>query len=121
MAGRPTSYHRRSRAHDKMSRTPNMSSIRKLPGTLLLPAFLVVYTMFFLGTVDGRLEGDDHFALAHGYALLAGDRLNVDFFDPGVPLQTVLSYLGQQVSGSRTIAEVVIALVIRLIGLASLY
>jgi hypothetical protein len=94
---------------------------RTLPGSLLLPAFLLVYALFFIGTVDGRLSGDDHYALAHGYALIAGDRLNVDFFDPGTPLQTWLSYVGQLVSGSRTIAEVAIALTLRMIGLTAIY
>ena len=91
--------------------------VRNRLGALLLPAFLVVYTMFFLGTVDGRLDGDDHFALAHAAALLSGDRLNVDLFDPGVPLQVAISYFGQAATGSRPIAEVVIALVIRIVGL----
>ena len=95
--------------------------MRKLPGSLLLPAFLVVYAAFFIGSVDGRLAGDDHFALAHAAALLAGDRLNVDLFDPGVPLQVVVSAVGQLASGSRTIAEVLIALSLRIIGLVSVY
>jgi hypothetical protein len=95
--------------------------MRKLLGSLLFPAFLVIYILFFLGTVDGRLEGDDHFALAHASALLAGDRLNVDFFDPGAPLQVVISYVGQLVSGSRPLAEVLIALAVRLIGLTAVY
>jgi hypothetical protein len=95
--------------------------VRNRLGALLLPAFLVVYTLFFLGTVDGRLDGDDHFALAHAGALLAGDRLNVDFFDPGVPLQVAISYLGQAATGSRPIAEVLIALTIRILGLIAIY
>jgi hypothetical protein len=95
--------------------------VRNRLGALLLPAFLIVYTLFFLGTVDGRLDGDDHFALAHAGALLAGDRLNVDFFDPGVPLQVAISYLGQAATGSRPIAEVLIALTIRILGLIALY
>ncbi len=95
--------------------------MRKFLGSLLLPAFLVVYATFFIASVDGRLAGDDHFALAHASALLAGDRLNVDLFDPGVPLQVVVSALGQLASGSRTIAEVLIALSIRIIGLISVY
>ena len=88
--------------------------------SLLFPAFLVVYILFFFGTVDGRLEGDDHIALAHAAALVGGDRLNVDVFDPGMPLQVVMSYVGQRLVGA-TLAEVLLALAIRLIGLTALY
>ena len=95
--------------------------MRNRLGALLLPAFLLVYSAFFLGTVDGRLDGDDHFALAHAAALMAGDRLNVDFFDPGVPLQVAMSYVGQALTGSRPIAEVGMALAIRIIGLIAVY
>ena len=95
--------------------------MRRLLGPLLFPAFLAIYILFFFGTVDGRLDGDDHFALAHASALLSGDRLNVDFFDPGAPLQVVISYFGQAVSGSQPLAEILIALVIRVIGLTAVY
>ena len=89
-------------------------------GLLLLPAFLAVYILFFLGTVDGRLNGDDHAILWVAAALQAGDRLYVDVFDSVQPLQVALSYIGQSATGSP-LGEIAIALLLRVSGLSAVY
>ena len=89
-------------------------------GPLLLPAFLAVYILFFLGSVDGRLDGDDHAMLWVAAALQAGDRLYVDVFDSAQPLQVGLSYIGQIATGSP-LGEIVIALLLRVSGLSAVY
>lgn len=98
-----------------------MASARRVLGHVVFAVFLLVYAAFFFGSVDGRLEGDDHIALSHAGAMMAGDRLNVDFFDPGIPLQVALSFLGQAAFGVRTLPEVLLALTIRLTGFTALY
>ena len=95
--------------------------MRKRLGSLLLPAFLAVYILFFLGTVDGRLSGDDHAVVWVAAALQAGDRLYVDVFDSVQPMQVALSYIGQSLSGSTPLGEIAIALTLRLIGLTAIY
>ena len=103
------------------SRTDLVSVLRRSLDFTILSVFFVIYILFFLGTVDGRLGGDDHFAVSASPALLADDRLNIEVFDPGIPLRTMISFFGQAATGSMPLAEVVIALLFKLIGLTAVY
>jgi hypothetical protein len=75
------------------------------------------YVLLCLASADGSLSGDDHFSLWVAAAVAAGDRPNVDVFDPGTPLQWWVSYAGQWLTGHRTIGEIAIAILFKTIGI----
>jgi hypothetical protein len=87
---------------------------------VILAALLLVQIAFSL-PMDGALSGDDHYSLWVAHALWAGDVLNRDVFDPGSPLQSILSYVGQLATGHRPIGEAVTAIVFRVLGIVCVY
>ncbi len=70
---------------------------------------------------DGPLTGDDHYALWSAHAMWMGERPNRDFFDPGSPLLTLISYVGQLASGHRPLAELLISTAFRALGVVFVY
>jgi hypothetical protein len=90
-------------------------------GTLVLRSvqalLLYVFVAGILGAMDGRLEGDDHYSLWTTVSARAG----TPFFDPGSPLQSWLSFAGQWLSGFRTIGEVGVTVLLRLLGMIAAY
>jgi hypothetical protein len=77
----------------------------------------LIQLAFHLATADGEFSGDDHYALWVAESLWHGDVLNRDVYDPGSPLQTLLSYLGQLATGHRPLGELLIAAACRTLGL----
>ena len=71
--------------------------------------------------MDGPLTGDDHYALWVAHSMWAGDVLDKDVFDPGTPLQSLLSYAGQLATGHRPLGEAVIAGTFKIIGVVLAY
>lgn len=86
-----------------------------------LPALLLLVQVAFALVMDGPLSGDDHYSLWVAHGMWAGDVLNRDVFDPGSPLQSVISYLGQVLTGHRPIAEALMAAALRVGGIACVY
>ena len=80
-------------------------------------ALLWAFVALLLATADGRLDGDDHYALWSVRSIQAG----VPFYDPGSPLQSWLSYLGQALSGYRTVGELALAVAFRVAGIIAVY
>jgi hypothetical protein len=89
-------------------------------GRVVLCGLVIVHAAFSLA-MDGPLSGDDHYALWTAHGLWAGDVLNRDVFDPGTPLQTLVSYLGQLASGHRPITEAVLGGLCKVIGVVLTY
>ena len=79
------------------------------------------YVLLCLAAAEGALSGDDHYSLWTAAAVAAGDRPNIDVFDPGSPLQWWLSYLGQVLTGGRTIGEVALAITLKTIGIVAVF
>jgi hypothetical protein len=75
----------------------------------------------FAFVMDGPFTGDDHYALWTAHSLWAGDVLNRDVFDPGTPLQTLLSYIGQLATGHRPLSEGLMAGTFRVTGIVLTY
>jgi hypothetical protein len=84
-------------------------------------ASVCAYVLVCLASVDGALSGDDHFSLWIAAAVAAGDRPDIDVFDPGSPLQWWMSYLGQRLTGGRTIGEVALAITFKTVGLVAVF
>jgi hypothetical protein len=82
---------------------------------------LVAIQIAFALVMDGPITGDDHYALWTAHSMWAGDVLNRDVFDPGTPLQTLLSYLGQLASGHRPFSEGLIAATFHVAGVVLTY
>jgi len=82
---------------------------------------LVVIQAAFAFVLDGPLTGDDHYALWTAHSLWAGDVLDRDVFDPGTPLQTLLSYAGQLATGHRPLSEGLMAATFRVAGVVLTY
>lgn len=91
-----------------------------MAGRAIPIALLLVQGAFSLA-MDGPLSGDDHYSLWVAHSLWAGDVLNRDVFDPGSPLQSLISYLGQLATGHRPIAEALIAATLRVAGTVCVY
>jgi hypothetical protein len=85
------------------------------------PALVGVYVLYTVANMGGTLSGDDHYSLWAAAALQQGDRPNIDFFDPGSPLQWWLSYLGQLATGGRTIGEVLLATLLKTLGVVAVF
>lgn len=75
-------------------------------GRLLLLAVVGALTVALLVvTASSQIFDSNHAALTNATALLAGDRMNVDFYDPGSPLLAYLAAGTQLLSGHRLIGE----------------
>jgi hypothetical protein len=97
-----------------------MRSIGRAVPRLVLASLMLLQIAFAL-VMDGPLSGDDHYSLWAAHSLWAGDVLNRDVFDPGSPLETLLSYLGQLATGHRPIGEALIAAAFRVTGVVFVY
>ena len=78
---------------------------------------LYAFIAAILASVDGRLDGDDHYALWTTTSIEAG----VPFYEPGSPAASWLSYLGQRFRGHRTMGEVLLAATLRALGMIAAY
>jgi hypothetical protein len=89
-------------------------------GRIVLCVLVIVEAAFSFVT-DGPLTGDDHYSLWTAHSLFAGDVLNRDVFDPGTPLETLLSYLGQLATGHRPLSEGLLTGTYRVVGVVLAY
>jgi hypothetical protein len=82
---------------------------------------LVIVHAAFAVVMDGPFTGDDHYSLWTAHSLWAGDVLNRDVFDPGTPLETLLSYVGQLATGHRPLSEGLMAAAYKIAGVVLAY
>lgn len=73
-------------------------------GLALATTAVLAATVLVL-TVSSQIYDANHLALTNATALLAGDRLNVDVYDPGFPLLAYLAAGTQILAGQRLIGE----------------